>query len=101
MSAVFPYLRKARRKRKRKTSEKRRRSSPGGRGGLSSVPHAQILMEVEMRSIEVFTCDCYPPDEVIKIVKEVLKEAGEDYILREYNINKNPEEYSKSVTSPH
>lgn len=50
-----------------------------------------------MRNIEVFTCDCYPPGEIIRIVEEALKRAGADYTLREYNITKDPEEYSAAL----
>ncbi len=50
-----------------------------------------------MSNIEVFTCDCYPPGEIIQIVKEAISKAAAVYTLKEYNIEKNPEEYSEAL----
>ncbi len=50
-----------------------------------------------MSNIEVFTCDCYPPLDIIKIVREAFEEARGDYTLTGYNIEKNPEEYSAAL----
>jgi hypothetical protein len=50
-----------------------------------------------MKTIEVFTCDCYPEGEIVRIIHRALRKAGGEYTLKEYNIEKNPEEYSDAL----
>ncbi len=46
-----------------------------------------------MKIVEVFTCNCYPEGEIVGIIDRALRKAGLDYTLKEYIIEKNPEEY--------
>lgn len=55
-------------------------------------------LEVEVNKIEVFTCDCYPPGEIVGIVKKAMEKSRKNWSLKEYNIERNPEEYTEALS---